>query len=225
MNVELTSPMATTYEELPKQLTRVRTASWLSDVTATNPFGEKFNHGDYQGQVATIPASFSRAIRGQSVNQIVALASNGSLKLTTGIETEPTGIDYPSAAWEKILSQLRMDESFAGECLPADTFRVSSGCELIVAVYATGKAVYATGKGRYSSSATSLEGQSQTEWNKTKNKRRCELIEMELDGNLSLEQREELRQLQDAMLKYRRENAPLPIEELNAELRKHGVVF
>ena len=51
-------------------------------------------------------------------------------------------------------------------------------------------------------------------WTDEKNQRRCLLVDKEIDGTLSLEERAELEQLQSEMLAYRQEVAPLPITEL-----------
>lgn len=48
----------------------------------------------------------------------------------------------------------------------------------------------------------------------SENHRRCELIDKEIDGTLSLAELDELKSLQIKMLAYRRRMAPLPINEL-----------
>lgn len=60
-----------------------------------------------------------------------------------------------------------------------------------------------------------------SEWTREKDARRCELIDREIDGTLTVEEQSELNQLQNEMLARRRAVAPLPIEaarELHAEL-------
>jgi len=49
-------------------------------------------------------------------------------------------------------------------------------------------------------------------WTEKKNQRRCELIDKEIDGFLSIAESLELDQLQNEMEKYRKKKAPLPIE-------------
>lgn len=49
-----------------------------------------------------------------------------------------------------------------------------------------------------------------------KNRRRAELIEREISGDISLVERAELERLQGEMLAYRREIAPLPLDDLRA---------
>ena len=56
-------------------------------------------------------------------------------------------------------------------------------------------------------------------WTEAKNERRCELIDKEIAGTLGREGSEELATLQEEMLAYRREVAPLPIAEIR-ELRE-----
>jgi hypothetical protein len=53
-----------------------------------------------------------------------------------------------------------------------------------------------------------------TEWSDDKNRRRCELVDKEIDGQLSAAEKRELEDLQAQMLAYRRKIAPLPIAEL-----------
>jgi hypothetical protein len=50
-------------------------------------------------------------------------------------------------------------------------------------------------------------------WNAAKDARRCELIDREIAGTLTTDEAAELRALQAAMLHYRRQVAPLPIDE------------
>ena len=54
------------------------------------------------------------------------------------------------------------------------------------------------------------------EWTEEKNRRRCELIDKEIAGTLSGEEGTELEGLQQAMLAYRRQVAPLPLDDLRA---------
>jgi len=54
----------------------------------------------------------------------------------------------------------------------------------------------------------------QESWTKEKNRRRCELVDKEIDGTLSQQDRNELDTLQAEMLAYRRKLAPLPLDEL-----------
>jgi hypothetical protein len=57
------------------------------------------------------------------------------------------------------------------------------------------------------------ESDEEAKWTEEKNQRRCDLVEKEIDGTLSPEEAVELENLQQEMLAYRREIAPLPIEE------------
>jgi hypothetical protein len=60
-----------------------------------------------------------------------------------------------------------------------------------------------------------------TEWTNDKDARRCDLIDREIDGALTIGEQSELDQLQHEMLAYRRSVAPLPIgaaRKLHAEL-------
>jgi hypothetical protein len=50
-------------------------------------------------------------------------------------------------------------------------------------------------------------------WTDEKNARRSELIDREIDGQLTAEEAQELEQLQRAMLQHRRRVAPLPLED------------
>ncbi len=52
-----------------------------------------------------------------------------------------------------------------------------------------------------------------TRWTEEKNQRRCDLVDKEIEEALTPEEAVELEQLQKEMLAYRREVAPLPIEE------------
>jgi hypothetical protein len=54
------------------------------------------------------------------------------------------------------------------------------------------------------------------EWSDAKNLRRCELVDKEIDGVLTEQEARELAELQDEMLAYRRQVAPLPLEDLRA---------
>jgi hypothetical protein len=49
-------------------------------------------------------------------------------------------------------------------------------------------------------------------WTEAKNARRCTLIDREIDGTLTPAEAQELEQLQQQMLRYRRQVAPLPLE-------------
>jgi hypothetical protein len=51
------------------------------------------------------------------------------------------------------------------------------------------------------------------DWTEAKNARRCTLIDKEIAGRLSPQEAAELGDLQQAMLRYRRQVAPLPLEE------------
>ena len=57
------------------------------------------------------------------------------------------------------------------------------------------------------------------EWTEAKNDRRCALIDKEIAGTLTPEEERELKTLQGEMLAYRREVAPLPLDDLR-ELHK-----
>jgi hypothetical protein len=50
-------------------------------------------------------------------------------------------------------------------------------------------------------------------WTNARNKRRCDLIDKEIEGTLTPEENAELEQLQEAMLAHRRKFAPLPLED------------
>jgi hypothetical protein len=50
------------------------------------------------------------------------------------------------------------------------------------------------------------------EWNETKNARRCELIDKDIQGKLSLEEQQELDSLTQQFRAYRHRVAPLPLE-------------
>ena len=52
-----------------------------------------------------------------------------------------------------------------------------------------------------------------SEWTEAKNQRRCDLIDREIDGSLTVEERVELEDLQDQMLRYRHRVAPLPLAQ------------
>jgi len=51
-------------------------------------------------------------------------------------------------------------------------------------------------------------------WTDDKNKRRCDLIDKEIDGTITDEEKVELEQLQEKMSAYRQQVAPLPLDEL-----------
>ena len=50
-------------------------------------------------------------------------------------------------------------------------------------------------------------------WTEEKNRRRCELIDLEIDGTLTAAEAIELHRLQNEMLRYRRRVAPLPLDD------------
>jgi hypothetical protein len=50
-------------------------------------------------------------------------------------------------------------------------------------------------------------------WTQERNRRRCELIDREIDGTLTPAEAIELHRLQNEMLRYRRRVAPLPLED------------
>lgn len=50
-------------------------------------------------------------------------------------------------------------------------------------------------------------------WDESKNARRCALIDREIAGTLRAEEAEELRHLQQEMLRHRRRVAPLPLAD------------
>ena len=54
----------------------------------------------------------------------------------------------------------------------------------------------------------------ETVWTDDKNRRRCELVDKEIDGTISPDDRIDLEELQEEMLSYRRTVAPLPLREL-----------
>jgi hypothetical protein len=71
-------------------------------------------------------------------------------------------------------------------------------------------------RGREETSATPAgtdKGTPDGEWTEARNERRCALIDKGIDGTLTREEAAELRQLQRAMLRYRRGVAPLPLED------------
>jgi hypothetical protein len=51
-------------------------------------------------------------------------------------------------------------------------------------------------------------------WSEEKNRRRCELIDKEIEGTITAEDSIELEALQREMLAYRRRVAPLPLDDL-----------
>ncbi|MCZ6775832.1 MAG: hypothetical protein O7D34_05185 [Ignavibacteria bacterium] len=55
---------------------------------------------------------------------------------------------------------------------------------------------------------------SELEWTEAKNQRRCQLVDKEIDGTISVVEKSELNRLQAEMLAYRRKVAPLPLEDL-----------
>lgn len=54
-------------------------------------------------------------------------------------------------------------------------------------------------------------GERESEWTDTKNERRCDLIDKEIDGTLTPAEAVELHGLQQEMLRYRHRVAPLPL--------------
>ncbi len=54
----------------------------------------------------------------------------------------------------------------------------------------------------------------ETGWTDEKNRRRCDLVDKEIDSTLSPVEQQELEELQAEMLAYRRAVAPLPLKEL-----------
>ena len=57
-----------------------------------------------------------------------------------------------------------------------------------------------------------------TEWNDTKNRRRCELVDKEIDGTITSDEQSELDELQAQMLAYRRKVAPLPLDDVRGNV-------
>src|SRR2546426_1128469 len=55
---------------------------------------------------------------------------------------------------------------------------------------------------------------SEPAWTEHKNQRRCHLVDKDIDGTLSLAEKDELDHLQADMLAYRRHVAPLPLDDL-----------
>lgn len=53
-------------------------------------------------------------------------------------------------------------------------------------------------------------------WTDQKNRRRCELIDKEIDETLSETEAKELEVLQSEMLAYRQKVAPLPLDKVRA---------
>jgi hypothetical protein len=51
-------------------------------------------------------------------------------------------------------------------------------------------------------------------WSEEKNRRRCELVDKEIDGTITSDEQSELDELQAQMLGYRRKVAPLPLEDV-----------
>jgi hypothetical protein len=50
-------------------------------------------------------------------------------------------------------------------------------------------------------------------WTDAQNTRRCDLIDKEIEGTITADEARELFALQEAMLRYRRRLAPLPLED------------
>jgi hypothetical protein len=59
-------------------------------------------------------------------------------------------------------------------------------------------------------------------WTEEKNARRCALIDREIDGTLTAVESQELEHLQQEMLRFRRQVAPLPLE---ATRRLHAALL
>jgi hypothetical protein len=57
------------------------------------------------------------------------------------------------------------------------------------------------------------KGDDGEDWTEEKNARRCTLISREIAGTLTIEEMKELHALQEAMLRYRRRVAPLPLDD------------
>ena len=55
---------------------------------------------------------------------------------------------------------------------------------------------------------------SDNEWTSAKNQRRCDLIDREIDGQLTPDERVELEELQQELRRYVNKVAPLPLEPL-----------
>jgi hypothetical protein len=55
---------------------------------------------------------------------------------------------------------------------------------------------------------------SEDEWSAAKNERRCELIDRDIDGHLSPDERIELEDLQQQLRRYVNKVAPLPLDQL-----------
>jgi hypothetical protein len=69
---------------------------------------------------------------------------------------------------------------------------------------------------RKSDSESAKSTNSGSSWTDLKNERRCELIDKEIAQSLSNEERSELDALQAEMLAFRRQVAPLPLNDLRA---------
>ena len=63
-------------------------------------------------------------------------------------------------------------------------------------------------------SKPALGSASEVEWSAAANERRCGLIDREIAGTLTPDERIELEDLQEQMLRYRHRMAPLPLESL-----------
>ncbi len=57
-------------------------------------------------------------------------------------------------------------------------------------------------------------------WNEINNKRRCDLIDKEINHSISDEENKELDVLQQQMLDYRQSVCPLPIAEIHVLLEE-----
>jgi hypothetical protein len=69
-------------------------------------------------------------------------------------------------------------------------------------------------------STPSKNSSTTVDWTERKNQRRCDLIDREIDGVITIEETIELRQLQDEMLRYQQRVAPWPIEAARQLHRK-----
>jgi hypothetical protein len=71
--------------------------------------------------------------------------------------------------------------------------------------------------------ATTSDGSPEGDWTAAKDRRRCDLIDREIDGALTADERAELEDLQGQMLRHRHRVAPLPLAHagrLLAELER-----
>ncbi len=68
--------------------------------------------------------------------------------------------------------------------------------------------------GNWMSSVNAESFTRETAWTDEKNHRRCNLVDKEIDGTISPDQQIELENLQNEMLTFRRQVAPLPLDDL-----------